>query len=96
MRKAPKHYSAEKELAILKRHLVDRVPVSDLCEEPALQPTAFYPWQKEFLENGAAAFQALRGPHRELDEKQKRIHSWKRRCRPRMKSWPRSWRSISH
>jgi transposase-like protein len=29
----------------------------DLCDELELQPTVFYRWQKEFFENGAAAFQ---------------------------------------
>ena len=37
--------------------LVDGVPVSDLCDEYQLQPTLFYNWQKQFFENGAAAFQ---------------------------------------
>jgi len=49
----PKHYAAAKKVAILKRHLLEKVPVSQLCEEKGLQPTVFYHWQKEFLENGA-------------------------------------------
>jgi transposase-like protein len=36
---------------------VEGVPISDLCDERGLQPTVFYRWQKEFFENGAAAFQ---------------------------------------
>ena len=36
---------------------MENVPVSDLCEELGLQPTVFYRWQKEFFENGAAAFE---------------------------------------
>ena len=32
-----------------------------------------YRWQKEFLENGAAAFQSTEGPRRQAEEKQKRI-----------------------
>jgi transposase-like protein len=44
-------------VAILRRHLVEKVPVSDLCDELALNPTVFYGWQKQFFENGAAAFQ---------------------------------------
>jgi transposase len=48
-------------------------PVSELCEENGLQPTVFYRWQKEFFENGAAAFQAKERPARQVDEKQKRI-----------------------
>src|ERR1035437_9271890 len=57
MGKQRKHYTGEEKVAILRRHLLDKVPISDLCEELGLQPTAFYRWQKEFFENGAAAFQ---------------------------------------
>jgi transposase len=37
MRKERKHYTAEEKVAILRRHLLDKVPVSDLCEELGLQ-----------------------------------------------------------
>jgi transposase-like protein len=50
-------FSGEDKVRILKRHLVDKVPVSDLCDEQGLHPTMFYKWQKEFFENGAAAFE---------------------------------------
>ena len=46
------NYLPEEKVAILKRHLVDRVPVSDLCDQYHLQPTVFYRWQREFFENG--------------------------------------------
>ena len=58
MRKERKQYTGEEKVANLRRHLLDKVPVSDLCEELGLRPTVFYRWQKEFFENGAAAFQA--------------------------------------
>jgi len=41
---------------------VGRVPISDLCDQLGLQPTVFYRWQKEFFENGAAAFSKEDGP----------------------------------
>jgi transposase len=69
MRKERKHYTAEEKVAILRRHLLDKVPVSDLCEEQALQPTVFYRWQKEFFENGAAAFQTPERPSHQAVEK---------------------------
>ena len=56
MRKERKHYAAEEKVAILRRHLLEKVSVSDLCEENGLQPTVFYRWQKELFENGASAF----------------------------------------
>jgi transposase-like protein len=73
MRSEPKRYTAEEKAAILRRHLLDKVPVSQLCEENGLQPTVFYRWQKEFFENGAAAFAAKPRPAGKGDEKQKRI-----------------------
>ena len=56
MRKPRKNYTPGEKVAILRRHLIDRVPVSDLCDEYQLSPTLFYLWQKQFFENGAAAF----------------------------------------
>lgn len=58
MRKARKHYTATEKVAILRRHLLEGVAVSNVCDELGLQPTVFYRWQRELFENGAAAFQA--------------------------------------
>jgi transposase-like protein len=73
MRKERKHFTPQEKVAILRRHLVDKVRVSELCEELGLRPTMFYRWQKELFENGAAAFQSQGRPHRQVEEKQKRI-----------------------
>ena len=56
MRKPRKNYTPVEKVAILRRHLIDHVPVSDLCDEHQLSPTLFYLWQKQFFENGPAAF----------------------------------------
>lgn len=56
MRKKRHNYTPEEKVSILRRHLIDRVQVSDLCDEYQLQPSVFYEWQKLFFENGAAAF----------------------------------------
>ena len=71
MKKTRYNYRSEEKVAILKRHLVDKVPVSDLCDQYNLQPTVFYRWQKAFFENGAAAFDTARKGAR--DQKTKRI-----------------------
>jgi len=81
MRKERKHYTAEEKVAVLRRHLLDKVPVSELCEELSLKPTVFYRWQKEFFENGAVAFQAQDRPHRQVEEKQKRIEYLEKKVR---------------
>ncbi|MGH9557453.1 MAG: transposase [Terriglobales bacterium] len=56
MGKERKRYSPEQKVAILRRHLLEHVPVSQVCEEHQVRPTVFYRWQKDFFENGAAAF----------------------------------------
>ena len=63
MRKERQRYSGQEKVRILKRHLVERVAVSDLCDEYGLNPNVFYRWQKEFFENGAAAFERQRNGH---------------------------------
>ena len=68
MRKERKHFTPEEKVAILRRHLVDKVPVSELCEELGLRPTVFYRWQKEFFENGAAAFEQKRPTNHSADQ----------------------------
>ena len=60
MKKQRKHYSPEEKVAILRRHLLEKEPISKLCDELGLQPTVFYRWQKEFFENGASAFEQKR------------------------------------
>ena len=57
MRKPRKNYTPVEKVAILRRHLIDHVPVSDLCDEHQLSPTLFDLWQKQFFENGPAAFE---------------------------------------
>src|SRR6202035_25187 len=56
MSKPRRHFAGTEKVAILKRHLIDKVPVSDLCDELDLYPNQFYAWLKEFFENGHAAF----------------------------------------
>ena len=40
MKKQRKHYSPEEKVAVLRRHLLEKEPISKLCDELGLQPTA--------------------------------------------------------
>jgi transposase len=42
MTKELRHFTAQQKVAILRRHLVDKVPVSEVCEENGLQPSVLY------------------------------------------------------
>jgi transposase-like protein len=66
--KPRKAYSATEKVAILRRHLIDHVAVSSLCDEYQLQPTQFYRWQRQFFENGAAVFAPARSDRAPLEQ----------------------------
>ncbi|MCH7559522.1 MAG: transposase [Planctomycetes bacterium] len=51
-----KKYSAQEKVRLLRLHLIEKEPVSDICDRLELNPNVFYRWQKVFFENGAAAF----------------------------------------
>ena len=56
MTRQRRHYSPEQKVALLREHLIDNVPVSDICERNGIAVNLFYLWQKTFFENGQAAF----------------------------------------
>ena len=52
-----RRFTAEEKVRLLKRHLVDKETVSDVCDAEGIQPTQFYQWQKQFFESGTSAFE---------------------------------------
>ncbi|MDP6736907.1 MAG: transposase [Nitrospinaceae bacterium] len=52
-----KHFSSQQKVKIIKMHLVEGVPLSDLCDKHGIHPSAFYRWQKAFFERGHLAFE---------------------------------------
>ncbi len=56
MSRQRRHFTPEQKVAVLRLHLLEKKPVSDICEEQNLAVNLFYLWQKQFFENGAAAF----------------------------------------
>ena len=56
-----RRFGKDQKTTILKRYLVDRVPMSDLCDEYGIKPNQIYAWQKTLFEHGEAAFQEAAG-----------------------------------
>ena len=56
MAKKYKKFSSEEKVRLLRLHLIEKEPISDICDRHGLNPNVFYKWQKLFFENGAAAF----------------------------------------
>lgn len=75
MTRSRRTFTADEKAAIVRRHLIDKVPVSDLCDEFGLQPTQIYTWQKQLFDNAALAFSK---PSRKLphdDAKDRKIQA---------------------
>jgi transposase len=77
--------SPEKKVELLREHLKNGIPVSEICEEYGIHPNVFYRWEKEFFEGGIETFtrkkgsrdgvseeKALRGKIKKLNE----VISW--------------------
>ena len=54
---ARKFLTPEQKVAILREHLIERVPVSEVCDKHGVSVVNFYNWQKQFFEDGAVVFE---------------------------------------
>ncbi len=68
-----RHFSPPDKAAIVKRHLLEGVPVSNLCDEFDINPTLFYQWQRQLFENAHLAFENGRKSKAVEDAKDKKI-----------------------
>jgi transposase len=52
-----RRFGTDQKATILKRYLVDKVPLSDLCDEYGIKPNQIYTWQKILFDHAETAFQ---------------------------------------
>jgi transposase len=52
-----RRFTSEQKAVAVKRHLMGKETVSDICEELGIAPNQFYRWQQEMFENASAAFE---------------------------------------
>lgn len=76
--KKRRYHTAEDKVTLIRLHLVEKKPVSEICDENNLHPNIFYRWQKEFFENGAAAFNTRKPAKKDtrddrIDELQRKL-----------------------
>jgi transposase len=70
-KRSRRRHSPEQKAALLKRHLVDKKPVSEVCNEAQIQPSVFYKWERDLLEAAPTLFASRRAPSREAELEQK-------------------------
>ena len=51
-----KQFQPAAKVAIIREHLIEKVPVSDICDKHGIHPSVYYRWQKQFFEGGEKAF----------------------------------------
>lgn len=52
-----RQYTVEQKVALLKRHLIEKIPVATLCDEEKIQPSVFYQWQELLFGNAGRALE---------------------------------------
>ena len=57
MNKERRRFDAKDKVKIIREHLVDKRPLSEVCQQYGIAPTQFYQWQKLFFEQGTAVFE---------------------------------------
>lgn len=62
-----RHYTPEQKVALLRLHLLEKKPVSDICQQHDLSVTLFHLRRKQLFENGTAAFENS-GKRRQADQ----------------------------
>ena len=49
MSKGRRRHTAEQKAELLRQHVAEKKPVSEVCNEAEIQPSLFYTWQRELL-----------------------------------------------
>jgi len=47
-------------VSIIRKHLIEKESVADLCDQYRLAPSVYYRWQKQFFEGGEKAFEGTK------------------------------------
>ena len=70
-----RHFTGAQKLAILREHLIEKVPISDVCQKHQIQPTLFYLWQKKLFEDGAAVFESKAANSRQQTAETRKVQA---------------------
>ncbi len=73
-RRARRKFTAQQKAAAVRRHLADKIPISDLADELDVQPSQIHQWVHQVLEQAERAFERL-GPSSRDDGKIARLEA---------------------
>ncbi len=78
-KKKRRRFTGIEKIKILKRHLVEGEPISDVCEAEGISPSIFYQWQKKLFEGGAEVFDSKRERSSSLASRDAKIQELEQR-----------------
>lgn len=68
MKRERRHWSAEDKTKLLRQHLIEKMPVSKICDEARLAPSLFHRWLEQLFQNAPLALEGKRTPERGKDQ----------------------------
>lgn len=71
--KSRRRFTSEQKAQIVRRHLADKVAVSDLADELDIQPSQIHAWVKQVLDQAEKAFERSGGGRRAEQAKSSQI-----------------------
>jgi transposase len=80
-KKIRRQHSSQDKVRILRLHLLEQKPISEICQAEGIHPTLFYQWQKTFFEKGAAAFENGRSPSRGFGQTERKLQALESKLR---------------
>lgn len=57
-----KRVSAQEKVSAVRKHLIEKVPVSEIVDSLGVHPNTYYEWQTQFFSNGEQAFKREEAP----------------------------------
>ena len=69
MRRKQSYYTSDEKVNIKRKHLLEKVPISDFCEQHKLQLKVYYRWQKQFFEHESRTFDGVKNKDRSKEDK---------------------------
>ena len=68
MKTQRRQHSAEDKVKLIRLHLIEKQPISKVCEEAKIAPSLLHRWQEQLFTNGALALENKYRPDRNREE----------------------------
>ena len=76
-KKKHRQYTPDEKVALLRQHLLEGKTISEVCEANQLQPSVYYRWQKQFFEQGTAAFHSANSEKTQVSKLKQQVATLK-------------------